>query len=136
VRPSPSGHLRIGDYPEPVFDLDRVDLGEIPTALQDQGGYERRWLINPDSGEIAFWTEDTGIGGHNPVDLDDLDLIVINPLPSYGWYQDMADFAQGVSDERAGRRLARDPWPWRISPLQSRAARGVSAPAAGLVRLP
>jgi hypothetical protein len=27
-------------------------------------------LINPDSGEIAFWTEDTGIDGHNPVDLD------------------------------------------------------------------
>jgi hypothetical protein len=90
-----------------VFDLDSVDLGEIATALQDQGGYEHRWLIDADTGEMAFWTEDTGIDGSNPVDLDDLDLIAIDPLPSYVWYQDMADFAEGVSDEQAGRRLAR-----------------------------
>ncbi len=29
------------------------------------------------------------------------------PLPSYVWYQNMAEFADGVGDERAGRRLAR-----------------------------
>jgi hypothetical protein len=90
-----------------VFDLDNVDLDEIATALQDQGGYEHRWLINPDTGEIAIWTEDAGIDGSNPVDLDDLDLIAIDPLPSYVWYQDMADFADGISDEQASRRLAR-----------------------------
>jgi Uncharacterised protein family (UPF0158) len=101
------GQQSIGDYPELVFDLDHVDLGEIATALQDQGGYEHRWLINPDTGEIAFWTEDTGIDGHSPIDLNALDLIAIDPLPSYVWYQDMADFAEGISDERAGRRLAR-----------------------------
>lgn len=28
-------------------------------------------------------------------------------MPPYEWYQDMADFAEGISDERAGRRLAR-----------------------------
>lgn len=28
-------------------------------------------------------------------------------MPSYIWYQDMADFADQVSDERDGRRLAR-----------------------------
>ena len=27
-------------------------------------------------------------------------------MPSYIWYQDMADFADQVSDERAGRRMA------------------------------
>jgi len=42
-----------------------------------------------------------------PVDLDKLDLICIDPVPSYIWYQDMADFADWVSDERAGRRPAR-----------------------------
>ena len=31
----------------------------------------------------------------------------IDPLPSAVWYADMADFAEGVSDERAGRRLER-----------------------------
>ncbi len=34
-------------------------------------------------------------------------MIVIDPLPSWVWYQDMADFADGITDERAGRRLAR-----------------------------
>jgi hypothetical protein len=41
------------------------------------------------------------------VDLDELDLVCIDPLPSYVWYQDMADFAERISDERVGRRLAR-----------------------------
>ena len=90
-----------------MLDLAALDLEEIATALADQTGYEHRWLMNPDTGEIAFWTSDTGIDGQNPVDLDDLDLIAINPLPSYIWYADMADFADLVSDEQAGRRLAR-----------------------------
>ncbi|WP_245757378.1 hypothetical protein [Amycolatopsis xylanica] len=45
-----------------------------------------------------------GVDGKNPVDLDDVDLMAINPLPPYVWYQDMADFAEGLSDERANRR--------------------------------
>jgi len=90
-----------------VPDLNRLDLDEIATALADQTSYEHRWLINPQTGEIAFWTADTGIDGQTPVDLDDLDLVCIDPLPSHVWYQDMADFAERISDERAGRRLAR-----------------------------
>ncbi|MEU5846348.1 UPF0158 family protein [Saccharopolyspora shandongensis] len=54
-----------------------------------------------------FWTADCGIDGHTPVDVDDLDLVCIAPLPSYVWYQDMADFAETISDEAASRRLAR-----------------------------
>ena len=76
-------------------------------SLSDQTDYEHRWLIDPGTGEIAFWTEDTGIDGQDPVDLDELDLTPIDPLPSYVWYQDMADFAERVSDEVAVRRLAR-----------------------------
>jgi Uncharacterised protein family (UPF0158) len=90
-----------------MLDLTNLDLDEIATALADQDAYEHRWLIDPDTGEIAFWTWDGGIDGENPVDLDDLDLVGIDPLPSYVWWQDMADFAEGISDERAGRRLAR-----------------------------
>jgi hypothetical protein len=90
-----------------VPDLNRLDLDEIATALADQTSYEHRWLINPQTGEIAFWTADTGIDGQTPVDLDELDLVCIDPLPSHVWYQDMADFAERISDERAGRRLAR-----------------------------
>jgi hypothetical protein len=104
---APSGALSGTHYPGPVLDLSSLDLDAIATALADQTDYEHRWLINPESGEIAFWTADTGIDGQTPVDLDDLDLVCIDPLPSYIWYQDMADFAEGISDERARRRLAR-----------------------------
>jgi hypothetical protein len=34
-------------------------------------------------------------------------MIAIYPLPSSVWYQDMADFADGISDEAAARRLIR-----------------------------
>jgi Uncharacterised protein family (UPF0158) len=88
----------------------RVDLAvevEIANALADQTDYEHRWLINPQTGQTAFWTADTGIDGRTPVDLDELDLVGIDPLPSWVWYQDMADFAGSITDERAGRRLAR-----------------------------
>ena len=94
-------------YPGRVLDLSSIDLEEIANALADQTDYEHHWLINPDTGEIAFWTADTGIDGQTPVDLDELDLVVIDPLPSWVWYQDMADFADGITDERAGRRLTR-----------------------------
>ena len=96
-----------GSYPGLVLDLSSLDLEEIANALADQTDYEHRWLIDPHTGEIAFWTADTGIDGQTPVDLDELDLVVIDPLPSWVWYQDMADFADGITDERAGRRLAR-----------------------------
>ena len=61
----------------------------------------------PEDGQVAFWTSDLGIDGENPVELDELDLIVIDPLPSYVWYQDMVDFADGISDRGAGERLRR-----------------------------
>jgi hypothetical protein len=90
-----------------MLDVSRLDLDEIANALADQTDYEHHWLINPETGEILFWTSDTGIDGNTPVDLDELDELPINPLPSYVWYQDMADFAELISDERAGRRLTR-----------------------------
>jgi hypothetical protein len=89
-----------------MLDLGAIDLEEIANALADQTDYEHRWLLDPRTGQVAFWTSDTGIDGDNPVDIDELNLILIDPLPSYVWYQDMADFADGVSDGAAGRRLA------------------------------
>jgi hypothetical protein len=90
-----------------VLELSKLDLDGIATALSDQNDDLHQWLIDPLSGDIVIWTADTGIDGNNAVDLDDLDLVGIRPLPSYRWYQDMADFADGITDERAGRRLAR-----------------------------
>ena len=90
-----------------MLDLNSLDLDEIATALADDTSDEHRWLINPQTGEIAFWTADTGIDGQNLIDLDELDLVCIDPLPSYVWYQDMADFTETITDERTGRRLTR-----------------------------
>jgi hypothetical protein len=88
-----------------MLDPGGIDIEEIATALADQTDYEHRWLIDPRTGQVTFWTSDTGIDGENPVELDELDLIPIDPLPPYVWFQDMADFAEGISDSAAGRRL-------------------------------
>jgi hypothetical protein len=90
-----------------VLDLNSLDLDEIAQALADQTDYEHHWLIDPQTGELGCWTSDTGIDGQAPIDLDEVDLLVIEPLPSYVWYRDMVDFAERINDDRAGRRLAR-----------------------------
>jgi hypothetical protein len=59
------------------------------------------------TGEIVFRTAGTGIDGRTPVDLGDLDVACIDALPSWVWYQDMPDFAEAVTGDRAGRQLAR-----------------------------
>lgn len=88
-----------------MLNLNRIDLEQIAIALADQTDYEHRWLIDPRTGEVALWTSDAGIDGQNPVDLDELDLIPIDPVPSHIWFRDMADFAEGISDTEVGRRL-------------------------------
>ena len=98
---------RVGSYAGRVLELDGIDVEQIAAGLADQTDYEHRWLIDPRTGEVVFWTSDTGIDGQNPVELDELDLIVIDPLPSYIWYRDMVDFADGISDRAAGLRLSR-----------------------------
>lgn len=90
-----------------MLDLSQLDIEEVATALADQTDYDHRWLIDPRTGEIAFWTSDTGIDGSDPVDLDEVDLLLIEPLPPSVWYRDMVDFAVQVSDEASRTRLER-----------------------------
>jgi hypothetical protein len=71
-----------------MLDLSSFDLEEIGNALADQTDYEHRWLINPQTGEIAFWNADTGIDGQTPVDLDDGWLTIrssMTMLPAVSW---------------------------------------------------
>lgn len=93
-----------------MLDIDEV-IGDLAEALQDQDAYEHSWLLDPKTGTVEYWTRDLGIGDEDPVDLDELveerGFIVIEPLPSYVWYRDMADFAAQLSDEQAGTRLTR-----------------------------
>jgi hypothetical protein len=65
-----------------MLDLNALDVDEIAAALSDQTDHEHRWVIDPRTGEIAFWTSDTGIDGENPIDLGEVDLLPIDPLPS------------------------------------------------------
>ena len=53
-----------------MLELSSLDLGDIAVALEDQTNYEHQWLINPQTGEIVFWTSGTGIDRHTPIDLD------------------------------------------------------------------
>lgn len=71
-----------GEIYSGLVNLSGLNLEEIGSALADQTDYEHRWLISPQTGETVFWTADTGIDGQTPVDLDELDLICIDPLPS------------------------------------------------------
>lgn len=90
-----------------MLEIERFDLDEIAFALSDRNFYdEHRHLVNPENGKIVLWTREGGIDGTNPIDLDDLNLPALRPLPSYIWYQDMADFTDLVSDDRVARRLA------------------------------
>ena len=50
-------------------------------------------------------TVGTGTGGQPPVGLDELEPAGIDPLPSWVRCQDMADFAESITDEHAGHRL-------------------------------
>lgn len=94
---------------ENVLVLNALDIELIATALADPADGEHQWLIDLTTGGLVMWTSDTGIDGHNPIELDDLgpNLIAIDPIPSYVWYQDMVDFADGISDEATGERLSR-----------------------------
>src|SRR5947208_9889446 len=69
-RSRPAGKVRS------VLGLDKFDLGEIATALQDQTDYERCYLVDPATGKIEFWTRDCGIDGQNPIELDELDHLL------------------------------------------------------------
>jgi hypothetical protein len=51
--------VQAGIYPGSVLELSSLDLEEIGNALADQTDYEHRWLINPQTGEVAFWTADS-----------------------------------------------------------------------------
>ena len=67
-----------------MLNLGEMDIEEIARALADQTDFEHRWLVDPRTGQVAFWTSDTGIDGENPIEIDELDLTLIDPLPSHG----------------------------------------------------
>ncbi len=93
----------------PRLDLDALDLDALATALQDTGGY-LEWLIDTRTGEVVPREEQFGRAGEEDgaeEDTDDDALVLVDPYPSYVWYEDLTDFALRIADERAGQALAR-----------------------------
>lgn len=88
-----------------VIDLPDIDLEQVGVALAGHDDAQHCWLIDPQSGEVVLWTSSGGIDGETCVDVDELDLIEIDPRPASEWYQDMVDFTDGISDRAAGDRL-------------------------------
>src|SRR5215468_6566160 len=39
-----------------MLELEMLNLDEIATALSDRTDYEHAWLLDPRTGELAFWT--------------------------------------------------------------------------------
>jgi hypothetical protein len=74
------------------------NLEEITEALADQECYEHLRVVDPRGGGIIFWSADTGVDDHTPMDLEELDpdLVAIDSLPSWIWYLDIADFAETI----------------------------------------
>lgn len=90
------------------LDLQRLDLDQLAECLADQSGdYGHSWLIDPGTGEFHLYTADGTLDGEDDVDLDELDLIGIDPVPSRVWYGDMVEFIERITDEQAVRRLSR-----------------------------
>ena len=50
-----------------MLELSNLDLDEIASALADQGGFERRWLIHPETGVVGFWTAETASTARRPL---------------------------------------------------------------------
>ena len=91
-----------------MLELEQVDLDELVMALSDQDIGDHHWLIDPRTGSLHLWSHDVGLDGDDTIDGDDLeemDLLGIDPVPTRQWYRDMADFAAGLSDPRARTEL-------------------------------
>jgi Ternary complex associated domain 9/Uncharacterised protein family (UPF0158) len=83
-----------------------LKVGPLAEIVAEWRAY-RTWLADTSSATVTPVEAVSRTVSETAVDLDDLDLVRIDPLPSWVWYQDMADFAETLADERAGRGLTR-----------------------------
>jgi predicted nucleotidyltransferase len=86
-----------------MLDLDRVDLGELCSALEDNMP-EHDWWLDPDTGELEFRS---AYFDEYDEDLDERELVHVEPIGSDEAYGDMEDFTERVRDPRARDLLER-----------------------------
>lgn len=86
-----------------MLDLDVINFDDLCMALEDHS-YDAAWLFDPRTG--ALHLDEPGVVDED-IDLDDPELIPIDPLPSHEGYGDMEDFISAVTDRRASDLLNR-----------------------------
>src|SRR5919197_958494 len=88
-----------------MLDLDRVDLGELCSALEDNSR-EHEWWLDPSTGELEIRSEyfESDDGDDHPADRG---WVYVEPVGSGEAYGDMEDFVARVPDSRAGDLLER-----------------------------
>jgi len=95
------------ETPPGYLDPEQLDLEELAMALQDQGAFDlHRWVLDRTTGAVVLVSLDIGLED-DEVDLEDDRWVSIEPIGSGVWYGDMADFADGITDDQVGRRLGR-----------------------------
>lgn len=78
-----------------MLELTAIDLDALSEALEDHSDF-LRWFIDPDSGEVIVWSEDT-----DEPHPEERGAFYINPITSHEAYQDMQDFVDRVPDRHA-----------------------------------
>jgi predicted nucleotidyltransferase len=87
-----------------MLDLDRVDLGELCMALEDNSP-EHSWWVDPRTGTFEFWSDlGDNEGEEHP---EDRGLVAVEPIDSAEGYSDMEDFSARVPDARSRDHLLR-----------------------------
>src|SRR5919198_5740801 len=87
-----------------MLDLDRVDLSELCTALEDNSP-EHSWWVDPRTGALEPWS-DLGDDEHDE-HPGERGLVAVEPIDSAEGYSDMRDFSARVPDARARDLLLR-----------------------------
>src|SRR2546421_11406457 len=81
-----------------MLDLDRLDLGELCMALEDNSP-DHSWWVDPRSGMLELWSD---VGDNEDEEHpEDRGLVGVDPIDSSEGYSDMEDFAERTPDSRA-----------------------------------
>lgn len=88
-----------------MLDLSKLNLSGIAEALEDHS-YETQWYFDRQTGEVVMASDYLDDEDHRQ-ELEERDLVYIEPLPSRESYQDLVDFSTRVRDPKPRDLLLR-----------------------------
>jgi hypothetical protein len=91
------------DTGDDVLDLMSLDLDDLAAALEDHS-YEHSWWLDPETGEVALWSD---YEDRSEPDPETRGFRAIDPIPSHEGYEDMQDFIARVRNPQARDLLER-----------------------------